>query len=766
MKNINNLKNFNIRYSLLSDSKRKRSYTSSFSSIKGGRPDTINVYDVLEEGMKQGYWDAVTSTPITIGATTYPIGTPIQDIFAALTNDIYVDGGTYDAATTTLTLSDTDGTTPDVTINLSTLRETASVLNDSGNNPLFPIGTEQDVVLQYLLASIFQSSVTNTIVGHRIASHDDGQGNNQDINETVTSLLYNPLTGQVTYTREDGVQDIFTVGLSQVTNTVPGNRIATHDNGIGGIVDVNETITDLTDNPITRTFTYTNEAGVPVTVSYDDTLTALTNLTTGNRIATYTDEDGTPTDVNETITDFADVAPILPLTTKNEIAAYTKEDGTLHNIGESVTTLLEAPTGTFTYTAEDGAQTGFIGTGSVWNNSDGSQATEASTDINYTSGNVGIGTAIVSPLNKLTVSDVSASIKIEDESTGLRYAGINYQTQGGNWFTSNGNNVNSNDFIVSRNPGIDDRFIFGRDYNRFTILNKTDTSKNIVLTAGGNSGINVSIPTHALDVDGQIKLRSYGNDLLLENFGAGFNNILAVNSNQEVVEVNFYDSVQQSVRMSNNYTFNGYRSLSIGTSGNQPTSTGNYYTSVGGFGNAQYSTSNHHLTVFGSLFNAYQSTSVNYLTVIGSSNNAFQAISRNSLTAVGSASNAYQSVSNDYLTALGSVGNADRSVSNDSLTAIGSIGNARQSKSNNGLTTLGGSYNGFLSTSNNNNLFIGAFGAGFRTFVQDNNIFIGNEASAERLQDTGNNLIVASTDITGKSNNRCSNFYYYNVFSS
>ena len=46
----------------------------------------------------------------------------IQNInLASLTNDIFVNGGTFDAATSVLTLTDSDGTTPDVTIDLSSL---------------------------------------------------------------------------------------------------------------------------------------------------------------------------------------------------------------------------------------------------------------------------------------------------------------------------------------------------------------------------------------------------------------------------------------------------------------------------------------------------------------------------------------------------------------------------------------------------------------------------------------------------------------------
>lgn len=40
---------------------------------------------------------------------------------SSLTTDIFVNGGSFDAATSTLTLTDNDAATPDVTIDLSTL---------------------------------------------------------------------------------------------------------------------------------------------------------------------------------------------------------------------------------------------------------------------------------------------------------------------------------------------------------------------------------------------------------------------------------------------------------------------------------------------------------------------------------------------------------------------------------------------------------------------------------------------------------------------
>lgn len=112
------------------------------------------------------------------------------------------------------------------------------------------------------------SSLINTIAGNLIATHQDGAGNSVDIFETVTSLVNNG-DGTYTYTNEAGSPTIITVGTgsgtpSAVTNTVTGNRIATHTPGGGSPIDIFETITTFTVNP-DNSITYVNEAGTPTT---------------------------------------------------------------------------------------------------------------------------------------------------------------------------------------------------------------------------------------------------------------------------------------------------------------------------------------------------------------------------------------------------------------------------------------------------------------------------------------------------------------------
>jgi len=129
--------------------------------------------------------------------------------------------------------------------------------------------------------------------------------------------------------------------------------------------DVNETITAIVDNG-DGTFTFTHEDGSQSTLDAAslETLTTVTNAIAGNRIATYTDEDGIPFDIDETITALVDNGDgtftfTLTLLTNtvagNRIATYTDEDGVTFDINETITSVVDNLDGTFTFTHEDGS---------------------------------------------------------------------------------------------------------------------------------------------------------------------------------------------------------------------------------------------------------------------------------------------------------------------------------------------------------------------------------------------------------------------------
>ena len=207
--------------------------------------------------------------------------------------------------------------------------------------------------------------------------------------ETVTSLTYNGATNTLTYTNEDGTSNDIVLGTgttSAVTNVINGNRIATHDDGNGNLVDIDETVTTLVNNG-DGTFTYTSENGT--VTNYDETTTTIA-LNANNTSIDYVDEDGVTTNLDlcaivtncETVTSLTYNAATNTLTYTNEdgtsndivlgtgttsavtnvingnrIGTHDDGNGNLVDIDETITFIVNNGDGTYTYTAENGGTT-------------------------------------------------------------------------------------------------------------------------------------------------------------------------------------------------------------------------------------------------------------------------------------------------------------------------------------------------------------------------------------------------------------------------
>jgi len=306
------------------------------------------------------------------------------------------------------------GTYVDEDGNSFEIAETVTTLVDNGDGTL-TFAAEDGSATTLDVASLETLTTVNNVLanGNRIATYVDEDGTGFDIFETVTSLVDNG-DGTFSFVHEDGsattldVADLET--LTTVTNTVLGSRIATYVDEDGNSFDVNESVTELADNgdgtfslthedgSVTTldvgdletsdngdgTFSFVHEDGSTTTLDARDleTLTSVTNTVTGNRIATYTDEDGNTIDVNETITSLADngdgtfsfvhedgsattldVGDLETLTTVtnvvagNRIATYVDEDGNAVDVNETITELVDNGDGTFSLTHEDGSVT-------------------------------------------------------------------------------------------------------------------------------------------------------------------------------------------------------------------------------------------------------------------------------------------------------------------------------------------------------------------------------------------------------------------------
>ena len=116
-------------------------------------------------GAASPVWDNVAKT-ITFPAVNGGAQTVID--LSQFTTDIYVTGGTWDIATTTLTLSDNDGTTPDITVDLGTL---LGVSADANN--LLTAGSDSKAFIDAAAIRAVgtqQTSVFGTDLGYTINS--------------------------------------------------------------------------------------------------------------------------------------------------------------------------------------------------------------------------------------------------------------------------------------------------------------------------------------------------------------------------------------------------------------------------------------------------------------------------------------------------------------------------------------------------------------------------------------------------------------------
>ena len=124
--------------------------------------------------------------------------------------------------------------------------------------------------------------------------------------------------------------------VTTLTNTVTGNKIGTYTNEAGVAVDINETITSVSDLSIAGnviTLKFIDETGTEntktVTVPSDITTTITDVLATGNIIGTYTNELGAEVDLKETITSIGTIT--YNSATGVLTIPYTDEAGVLNN---------------------------------------------------------------------------------------------------------------------------------------------------------------------------------------------------------------------------------------------------------------------------------------------------------------------------------------------------------------------------------------------------------------------------------------------------
>jgi hypothetical protein len=165
------------------------------------------------------------------------------------------------------------------------------------------------------------TTVTNSVVG------------------TNLTTTVNGVEGSVDLTNAVKAAETTTV-LSDVLSE--GNKIGTYTNEDGTGVEIKETITSLAVSGAVLNFKDENGVINPVditnAVKTAETVTTLSGaLATGNKIGSYTNEDGVVVDINETITSIASFS--FNAGTSEITLTYTKEDGTPDTKSVNLSTL-------------------------------------------------------------------------------------------------------------------------------------------------------------------------------------------------------------------------------------------------------------------------------------------------------------------------------------------------------------------------------------------------------------------------------------------
>ena len=359
-----------------------------------GTVNTINTSVAVADGSIDITGDGIVDNDVTL-----------QDIINSI--DIIVDAEetvttlVYDGLLEELTYTDEDGTA--TVIDIGTIidgSETLTSLVDNGDGTM--TYTDEDGTANTINTSVAVADGSIDITGDGIVDNDvtlQDIINSIDIivdaEETVTTLVYNGLLEELTYTDEDGTATVIDIGT---------------------IIDGSETLTSLVDNG-DGTMTYTDEDG---TVNTINTSVAVANGSidiTGDGIV---DNDVTLQDIINSIDIIVDAEETVTTLVYDgllEELTYTDEDGTatVIDIGtiidesETLTSLVDNGDGTMTYTDEDGT------------------ANTINTSVAVANGSIDItGDGIVD--NDVTLQDIINSIDIivdaEETVTTLVYDGL------------------------------------------------------------------------------------------------------------------------------------------------------------------------------------------------------------------------------------------------------------------------------------------------------------------------------------------------------
>ncbi|WP_405251727.1 beta strand repeat-containing protein [Dokdonia sp. Asnod3-C12] len=309
--------------------------------------DETGATQVIDTNASANPYDNTTS-----GLAATNVQDAIDEINAAAGTVALVDNGdgTYDftdASGTTTTIADTS---------ISTLVDNAdgtyTYTDETGATQVIDTNASAnpyDNTTSGLAATNVQDAIdeinaaagTVALVDNGDGTYDftDASGTTTTIADTSVSTLVDNGNGTYGYTDETGITTVIDTNGFNITNTVAGNTIATVTDAAGNATDINETVTTFAD-AMDGLITYTDENGDPQTVAKSD----ITD--NGNGTYTFTNNDGSDVVINTNGIVVADIND------GKIIATITEADGTLTNIEETVTAIA-ITAGELTYANED-----------------------------------------------------------------------------------------------------------------------------------------------------------------------------------------------------------------------------------------------------------------------------------------------------------------------------------------------------------------------------------------------------------------------------
>ncbi len=168
---------------------------------------------------------------------------------------------------------------------------------DTGNN--FTTDTVEAALAQLAALTDDDVSITNTVAGNRIATISETGITDVDINETVTSLSQNTTTGVISYSNEDSGTPDVTANVVSATNTANELIVGTDGGASFEMTDIDvdgdgaaETTVDQAMADITKITATAGRIFYPPSIAVDASTTGIKNI---DLYQEYLDQFGTPT---------------------------------------------------------------------------------------------------------------------------------------------------------------------------------------------------------------------------------------------------------------------------------------------------------------------------------------------------------------------------------------------------------------------------------------------------------------------------------------